>query len=47
MIPFLNYRIAKLRPPLSARWLKIGMVTCWLVACALALTLNLGWLARP
>jgi hypothetical protein len=42
---FLTRRISLWRPaPLPARWLKIGMVTCWIGACVLALSVNMGWL---
>jgi hypothetical protein len=44
-IGFLTRRIPKLRPaPLPARWLKIGMATCWIGAFALALALTVNWL---
>jgi len=39
---FLAPRIV-LRPPTSTRWLTVAMVTCWLGACALSLSLSLGW----
>jgi hypothetical protein len=42
---FLTRRMAQLHPaPLPARWLKIGMVTCWIVSCALAMSLGMLWL---
>ena len=41
---FLTRRIQQHQAPRPARWLKIGMVSCWIVSCALALSLNLSWL---
>jgi hypothetical protein len=44
-IGFLIRRVRKLRPaPLPARWLKLGMATCWIGACALALALTVNGL---
>jgi hypothetical protein len=44
-LDFLIRRVRKLRPaPLPARWLKVGMVTCWIGACAAALAFNVNWL---
>lgn len=42
---FLTRRVSELHAaPLPARWLKIGMVACWIASCALAILLTMNLL---